>query len=209
MDAAARVKVTSAEVFAVADQIAASGENPRTVQVRGRLGKGSNTTIGKLLAEWRLLRAAIVNPGAFPSEIQKSIADYLEAQIAKVRKAAEEQISEEEGARQAAEAQLDELEEQADVLRADNAALRQERDQIAGRLQQLDVDFSAERARAQDQLATSGARAHAAEREVSALTARLEAANERATAAEQRERAARGEVNAGLGKTLGVGQPRS
>lgn len=195
MDAKAP-RVTPADVDAIADQLALTGVTPTTLEIRRRLGRGSNTTVSNALARWRARKAAATAPGVtltLPEPIIKAVAAWIEAQIAEVTQAANGRIADEETARKTATVHADELEAQVETLVTECQQLRAERDQNAGRLAQLQEDTANERVRLAADTKAAEDRAHAAEVEIASLRAKLEAAHERVTAAEARSRVALGQ----------------
>ena len=192
-------RVTPADVDAIADELSAAGVTPTTLEIRRRLGRGSNTTISNALATWRARMATRTAPQVavtLPEPIAKAVALWIEAQIAEVSQAANGRIAEEEAARKAATAHADELEAQVETLTAECEQRRAERDQNAGRLAQLQEDTENERVRLAAETKAAADRAHAADIEVASLRAKLEAANERTVAPVAGTRAARGQGKA-------------
>lgn len=54
--------ITTEQIFAVADELDASGQNPTLSAVRKSLGGGSFTTISEAMAEWRARKVAKETP---------------------------------------------------------------------------------------------------------------------------------------------------
>lgn len=185
-------RVTQSEVDAVADEISAAGGSPGTIEVHTRLGRGSNSTIGKMLEVWRSKRTAAALPpvaATLPPDITNAVAVHIAREIAANKKVMDQAVAVETAARQAAESQLDQLKARVEVLAADREQLREERDQFAGRLKQVQEDIGSERNRLIGEAKAAEDRAHAAALQVAALDATLRSVTERMEAAEARERA--------------------
>src|SRR3546814_11492606 len=54
--------ITKEQIFAVADELDAAGQNPTLASVRKQLGGGSFTTISEALNEWRARQASQAAP---------------------------------------------------------------------------------------------------------------------------------------------------
>lgn len=181
-------RVTQEDVDAAAEAIAARGHEASVIAVRDTLGRGSYSTIGKMLADWRARRTATPGPpAALPDAVARAVSAYLHDTVDAVSQAATARLGEEEQARTRAEKTIDELEARIAELGNEVDVLRNEREQVRGRAAQLQEDLINER------LSTKAAeqRANEAQRELAASLARLEGASARAEAAEQREREAR------------------
>lgn len=181
-------RITQEEVDAAAEALIAGGKDAGVTGVREALGRGSFSTIGQMLGEWRARKmAAPKAPVALPDPVARAVGAYLQDAVEAVEKAAAARLGEEEQARTKAEKTIDTLEARIAELEAEVEGVRNEREQARGRAAQLQDDLAAERAsnRAAEQ------RANDAQRELAAAQARLEAANARADAAEGREREAK------------------
>ena len=124
--------VTTKQIFEIADQLDASGQNPTLALVRKELGGGSYTTISQAMNDWRARKAAKETP--VREAAPQAIAELLEQagmeawghalQMADGRLAAEREGL--EVARQELEVQRREAAELADQLSAELEAARQE-----------------------------------------------------------------------------------
>ena len=54
--------ITAEQIFAVADELDAAGQNPTLAAVRKILGGGSFTTISEAMTEWKARKAAKETP---------------------------------------------------------------------------------------------------------------------------------------------------
>ena len=54
--------ITKEQIFAVADELDAAGQNPTLASVRKQLGGGSFTTISEAMNEWRARKANQTTP---------------------------------------------------------------------------------------------------------------------------------------------------
>ena len=54
--------ITKEQIFAVADELDAAGQNPTLASVRKQLGGGSFTTISEAMNEWRARKASQAAP---------------------------------------------------------------------------------------------------------------------------------------------------
>ena len=69
--------ITKDQIFAVADEIDAAGQNATLAAVRKALGSGSFTTISEGMSEWRARRVARESPLREPAPA--AVADRLAA----------------------------------------------------------------------------------------------------------------------------------
>jgi chromosome segregation ATPase len=172
--------------------MAAAGEKPSANAVRSRLKdeKGSYSTILRYISAWNDARAAAAAPKVVTvvsDGLAKAYAADVEAQVGAVRDALGKDLAIAIGGRDEAEERVREFEAEVATLTETSDQLRQERDQVAGRLAQLEKDAAAEVQRLIAAESTASKRANDAERSVAGLEAKLEAALERAKAAEERE----------------------
>nr|WP_267785071.1 DNA-binding protein [Paenarthrobacter ureafaciens]MCY0975712.1 DNA-binding protein [Paenarthrobacter ureafaciens] len=54
--------ISKEQIFAVADELDAAGQNPTLANVRKQLGSGSFTTISEAMNEWRARKASQAAP---------------------------------------------------------------------------------------------------------------------------------------------------
>ena len=62
--------ITKEQIFAVADDLDAAGQNPTLASVRKQLGGGSFTTISEAMNEWRARKASQAAPSSPPAARQ-------------------------------------------------------------------------------------------------------------------------------------------
>lgn len=170
------------EVDAIANEMDAAGQEPTTLSVRAKLGRGSNTTINKCLATWRAQKAKESEPQVslvLPSLIAKSVSAYMDDEINKVKRHRDETVAKAEAASERLAARSDELEAQVAALTEEAVRLRQENAEVTGRWQQLREEIAAERGRVAEQIKAADFRANEAERMVATLNAKLAATQER------------------------------
>lgn len=120
--------ITTADVHATADALAAAGKKPTLAAIRAALGTGSYSTIGEAMKSWEK-QAAQEAPAATTPQAVTNKAAELAAQVwAIAQELAEQQMQaareEIEKQRQAMEAQRVEAVELADALAAELEELR-------------------------------------------------------------------------------------
>lgn len=140
----ARTGISFEQVSAVADAIAASGDNPTIAAVREKLGTGSPNTIHAHLKKWREARPV---PAAQHFELPVALQKALAEELQKTASAARAEV---EGKLVAALAESDELGRSADLLESENdelveqlAALQAAHEQLTGKSAQQDADIAA------------------------------------------------------------------
>ena len=67
--------ISKEQIFAVADELDAAGQNPTLANVRKQLGSGSFTTISEAMNEWRARKASQAAPIREPAP--QAITDKL------------------------------------------------------------------------------------------------------------------------------------
>jgi len=146
--------ISKEQIFAVADELDAAGQNPTLANVRKQLGSGSFTTISEAMNEWRARKASQAAPirEPAPQAITDKLAELggdlwaVALEMANNRLAAEREAleavrQETEAARQeAAEladqltGELDEAKARVAALEAVEAAAKGEADELRGKL---------------------------------------------------------------------------
>ena len=114
--------ITKEQIFAVADDLDAAGQNPTLANVRKQLGGGSFTTISEAMNEWRARKASQAAPirEPAPASITEKLAELggdlwaVALDMANNRLAAEREAL--EAVRQETEAARQEAAELADQL---------------------------------------------------------------------------------------------
>jgi hypothetical protein len=76
--------ISSAQVFAAADTIAATGKIPTVITVRSHLGTGSYTTIARILREWTETHVSSTVNGNSTDPVPQQVIDYLLALAPKI-----------------------------------------------------------------------------------------------------------------------------
>jgi chromosome segregation ATPase len=146
--------ITKEQIFAVADELDATGQNPTLAAVRKVIGGGSFTTISEAMTEWRAGRAAKAAPirepapqaiterlGELGAELWASALDLANGRLAAEREALEAARDETEAARQEASeladqlsVELDEAKTQIAALEASEAAVKSEANELRAKL---------------------------------------------------------------------------
>jgi DNA repair exonuclease SbcCD ATPase subunit len=117
--------ITKEQIFAVADELDAAGQNPTLAAVRKAVGGGSFTTISEAMTEWKARKAAKESPlrEPAPTVIAERLADFgaelwaLSLELANGRLASEREAL--ETARAQLEAERTEAAELADQVAAE------------------------------------------------------------------------------------------
>ena len=138
--------ITKEQIFAVADDLDAAGQNPTLANVRKQLGAGSFTTISEAMNEWRARKASQAAPirEPAPASITEKLAELggdlwaVALDMANNRLAAEREAL--EAVRQETEAARQEAAELADQLTV-------ELDEAKGRIAALEAQKPPPRAR--------------------------------------------------------------
>jgi len=168
--------ITKEQIFAIADELDAAGQNPTLANVRKQLGSGSYTTISEGMNEWRARKASQVaqirEPP--PAVITDRLADLGADVWAVALETASNRLAAE---REALEA-----------VRQETEAARQETVELAD---QLAHDLDAAKA----QIAALATNVANAEAEANASRERLAAMSERAATAEARTEEIRAELD--------------
>ena len=179
--------ISKEQIFAVADELDAAGQNPTLAAVRKAVGGGSFTTISDAMNEWKARKAAKETPlrEPAPNGIAERLTEFgtevwaFALELANGRLAAERESL--EAARVELEAEKQEAAELADQVTA-------ELEEAKGRLSSLEVaehaaqrdvlDLRAQLATANERTATSTARAEEIEKRANDLNAELARVNE-------------------------------
>ncbi len=182
--------ITQDQIFAAADELDATGQNPTLAAVRKALGCGSFTTISEAMTEWKARKAAKESPlrepappaiadrlVAFGAEIWALALELANARLASEREALEAARTELEAERgEAAEladqvsAELEEARTALGQAAAAEAAVRGERDALRHQLVEVRL-----------QAATSEARVGEIEKRANDLNAELGRVNQQNT----------------------------
>ncbi|TXH14632.1 MAG: KfrA, partial [Gammaproteobacteria bacterium] len=146
--------ISKEQIFAVADELDAAGQNPTLANVRKQLGSGSFTTISEAMNEWRARKASQAAPirEPAPQAITDKLAELggdlwaVALEMANNRLAAErealEAVRQETGAaRQKAEELAEELTGELDALQARLAAPNSRTAEIERRAGELRADL--------------------------------------------------------------------
>lgn len=192
------VRITLGDVAEVAERLTREGKVVSTTSVRKELGRGSYTTVMKLLVAWNDQHAKALGQTATTPVSEALAAAYgaeVTAQVQGVKRAAERELSVVVAARDEALQQLEQFESEMTALVADRDAMRASRDEVQGRLVQLHDDFAQERDRLAQRTSEMESRAREAELRSATAEARFEAAVERADAADSRERELRAQLS--------------
>ena len=173
-------KVTRAEIFAAAEEIAAAGERPTLEGIRQRVG-GSFTTLGPALREWheqRAARAAAPQGPAQPPGLRERLEEFGSQLWAEAA----------EQAGRTLESQREELERTRRNLEAAQAEVAETADRLAVRVEELQARCAAlegeagqlreELEGAREASAREAARAEAERRLADELRAQLAATRE-------------------------------
>jgi chromosome segregation ATPase len=168
--------ITKDQIFEVADELDAAGQNPTLAAVRKALGGGSFTTISEAMSEWRARKTAEAVPIREPAP--QAVNDKLTELGADLWAVALELANN----RLAAER------EALEVARADMTTKQQEAAELADQLID-ELDAAKARINAQE------AAAAAAKTEAAELADKLTAASERAATAEARASELRAELD--------------
>ena len=166
--------ISTAEIHAAADALAAQGKRPTLAAVRSALGGGSFSTIGEALKTWHKPDAAHTEEKApIPNAITESAARMAAAMWAQAQEHAQGVIQaaqEELQQRQAMETVRQEAVEAADALAAQLAEARQELEALRAELVATRERLAATTDRAQQ------AEAQAVQARTAETAARIEAA---------------------------------
>lgn len=130
------------DVASVADSILSAGGHPSVKAIREHLGRGSYTTVYKLLGEWEALhRRQPEIPSRIPKFLEKAVFDFLDQEMAAQRSGLETALSD---ARQAAsEISLENEYQQREIeklIQAVNAE-RSLSASLQGRLEQMQAEL--------------------------------------------------------------------
>ena len=159
--------VTKEQIFTVADELDAVGQNPTLANVRKQLGSGSFTTISEAMSEWRARKAsrsASIRETA-PPAIAEKLSELGDEVWAVAITLANNRLSSER--------------EALDALRLENEEAREEATQLADQLtDELDA--------AKTRIIALDAAAATAKADADQWAAKLAATNERAATAEAR-----------------------
>jgi colicin import membrane protein len=148
--------ISSAQVFAAADQLAREGKKPSFTAVREMLGSGSKTTILKYLQDWRNGVSKPVSLAVtFSSTLNSALANELTSYAGALRAEVE--------------SKLVETEDELAVLIRDGELLERERDELTRRLQEMTTDRDTVQGRATQQARDMASLSDRLEREQSAL----------------------------------------
>ena len=179
--------ISKEQIFAVADELDAAGQNPTLAAVRKAVGGGSFTTISDAMNEWKARKAAKETPlrEPAPNAIAERLTEFgtevwaAALELANGRLAAERESL--EAARVELEAEKQEAAELADQVMAEleEAKGKLSALEVAERAAQRDVlDLRAQLATANERTATSTARAEEIEKRANDLNAELARVNE-------------------------------
>ena len=212
--------ISKEQIFAVADELDAAGQNPTLANVRKQLGSGSFTTISEAMNEWRARKASQAAPirEPAPQAITDKLAELggdlwaVALEMANNRLAAEREAleavrQETEAARQeAAEladqltGELDEAKARVAALEAVEAAAKGEADELRGKLAATSERAATAEARA-GELRTELDHAH---QEARQARAERDKAQERATASADQVEALRADLAAANSRTAEI-----
>lgn len=212
--------ISKEQIFAVADELDAAGQNPTLANVRKQLGSGSFTTISEAMNEWRARKASQAAPirEPAPQAITDKLAELggdlwaVALEMANNRLAAEREAleavrQETEAARQeAAEladqltGELDEAKARIAALEAVEAAAKGEADELRGKLAATSERAATAEARA-GELRTELDHAH---QEARQARAERDKAQERATASADQVEALRADLAAANSRTAEI-----
>ena len=187
--------ITKEQIFAVADDLDAAGQNPTLANVRKQLGGGSFTTISEAMNEWRARKASQAAPirEPAPASITEKLAELggdlwaVALDMANNRLAAEREAL--EAVRQETEAARQEAAELADQLTV-------ELDEAKGRIAALEAAEATAKGEAEalrEKLAAAGEKAATAEARAGELRTELDHAHQEARQARaERDKAQEG-----------------
>jgi len=178
--------LTTAQIHAAADALAAAGQKPTMQAVRTHLGGGSYSTISPALAEWRarqqqaqaaapvagepVPQAVAERATSLASEIWSAALALADGRLAAERAALDQARTELESERADALAAADAMAADLDAVKAQLAQQQQHQQQ-----QQADLDAARlEAARMAGQIAAQQAHIDAQQQQMAALLARLE-----------------------------------
>jgi len=190
------VAITKEQIFAIADELDAAGQNPTLANVRKQLGGGSYTTISEGMNEWRARKASQVAHirEPVPATITDKLAELgvdiwaVALEMANNRLAAEREAL--EAVRQDTEAARQETAELADQLtqELDTAKVQITALETAAASTRNDTD------KLRDQLAAASKQAATAEARTSELRSELEYARQELVKVQDARNAAQQEV---------------
>ena len=182
--------ITREQIWQVADELDAAGQNPTLAAVRKAVGGGSYTTIQEAMTEWKAKKAAKDAPrrepvpqavtdrlGELGAELWAVASELANARLAAEREALELARADIEAARQEAADLADQLTSELDEAKGRIAALTGSEQAARAELDEL-----------RQRLTVAEAKGEAIEREATAL--RQENEQAKRAAAEARERAA-------------------
>lgn len=121
------LNITSAQVFAAADQLVREGKKPSFTAVREMLGSGSKTTILKYLQDWR---NGVSKPVSLAVPISPTLNNALADELTSYAGALRAEV----------ESKLVETEAELAVLIRDGELLERERDELTRLLQEMTTD---------------------------------------------------------------------
>jgi chromosome segregation ATPase len=135
--------ITSAQVFATADQLTSLGEKVSINMVRNKLGTGSSGTIQKHLKTWREKEP---QPNAITVAISPTLTNALISEMVSFAASSHAEVTKK---LIQAEADVEELTQGGEIVEAERDDLRQrlvelttERDRIAGKSTQQEIDLA-------------------------------------------------------------------
>jgi len=169
--------ITTSQIHAAADQIAAAGQQPTMQAVRQALGSGSYSTIGPALADWRTQRqqqqaAAPVAGEPVPGPVAERAADLAASIWAAALALADGRLAAERAALEQARAELED--ERAEAVAAADG-LQAELDALAAELERVRQQAQAEREQAAQAQAQARAELEQARLDQARLAGHLEA----------------------------------
>jgi chromosome segregation ATPase len=189
--------VTKEEVFEVVTTLTQEGEKPTSINIRERLGTGSYTTISAYLREWQASRKNVstVESEDVPPEIRESgsrlilavwasARDWLNRELASVKKAASDQMEEAEAQAQEAMAAIAVIERERDKFASSNDDLTKEQQELRSRNSALEGLLGELR----EELQREKERNHALAERVTVEASRSAGLEERVKQGEQRSR---------------------
>lgn len=166
--------ITKEQIFQVADELNAAGQNPTLAAIRKALDGGSYTTISEAMKEWREMQDTTPVQETLPEAMKEKImvlgreAWNTAVAMANERLAAERKAL--ETARESLEIAKEEAVELADSLANELDAIKAALDAAQGQIQSL----HAEKDRLQGELSTATARATVAEARSTEIERRAE-----------------------------------
>ena len=176
--------ITKEQIFAVADELDAAGQNPTLAVVRKVIGGGSFTTISQAMTEWKARKAEKEAPireapppsvteliSALGAEVWSAALTLANGRLATERTALEEARVQLEADKAEAAELADQMSGELDALRAEHRAQDQEIARLRKVLEERDFAMSGRQAQS---LASANARLDEVSKRADQLNAKLE-----------------------------------